>query len=86
MHAGLHADDIIRKFNGEPIQFDTFAKRIVRIRPGTVVPLEVERGDARLVIKVRIAARPEDFPFPLPEVAEDQSEPNIPDLPNIPPP
>jgi predicted metalloprotease with PDZ domain len=83
--AGLRAQDIIRKFNGEPIQFDTFAKRIIRIRPGTVVPLDIQRGSANLVIKVKIGVRPDDFPYPLPE-PEDQSIPPQNDQPDLPAP
>ena len=80
--AGLKVDDVIHKFNGEKIAFDTFARKIIRIRPGTIVPLDVQRGAERLVIKVRIGVRPEDFPYPLPD---PQEQPNDPQL-NLPPP
>lgn len=82
MGAGIRANDIIRKFDGEPIQFDQFARKIVRLRAGTVVPLEVQRGEERLVIKVKLGVRPEEFPYPLPT----QEENGQPDLPNLPPP
>jgi len=64
--AGLKADDIVVKFDGEPIHFESFAAKIIRIRPGTLVPLEVRRGSETLTIKVCIGVRPEDFPYPLP--------------------
>jgi S1-C subfamily serine protease len=76
--SGLRAGDVIRKFNGEPIQFDNFARRIIRCRPGAVVPLEVKRGPDNVTLKVKLGTRPEDFPYPLPapEVeTPDQVEP-----------
>ncbi len=85
MLAGLKASDVIRKFNGEPITFDGFAKRIIRVRPGTLVPLEVMRDGRNLAIKVRIGARPDDFPFPLPDLDDRPPMPSLPDLP-LPPP
>lgn len=85
MQAGLKSSDIIRKFNGEPISFDVFAKKIIRIRPGTIVPLDVMRDGNNLTIKVKIGIRPDDFPFPLPEI--DERPPMLPDLiPPLPPP
>jgi len=83
MGAGIRQNDIIRKFDGEPIQFDQFAKKIVRLRAGTVVPLEVQRGEERVVIKVKLGVRPEEFPYPLP-TQEDQNQPDP--VPNLPPP
>jgi predicted metalloprotease with PDZ domain len=70
MGCGLRSNDKIRKFGGEPIRYDSFAKTIIRARPGTVVPLEIERGSQRLIVKVRLGVRPEDFPVPLPEPDE----------------
>ena len=84
MQAGLKASDVIRRFNGEPITFESFAKKIIRIRPGTIVPLEVMRDGSNLTIKVRIGIRPDDFPFPLPD-PDDRPPTPLPDLP-IPPP
>jgi predicted metalloprotease with PDZ domain len=86
MLAGLKVDDIIRKFDGEPINFDGFAKRIIRIRPGTIVPLDVQRDGNNLTIKVKIGIRPDDFPFPLPDI-DDQPipPPLLPDPPKPPP-
>ena len=62
----LRANDIIRKFHGEPISFESFAKRIIRIRPGTVVPIEVQRDGETVSLKIKIGLRPDDYPFPLP--------------------
>jgi len=74
--SGIRADDIIVKFNGEPLQFDIFAKKIMRLRPGTLIPLEIKRGEERLVVKVRLGVRPDDFPYPIPVDPE-------PELPNM---
>lgn len=68
--SGLRVNDIIRKFNNEPITFSNFAKNILRIRPGTVIPVEVQRGSERLTLKVKIGVRPDDFPYPLPDLEE----------------
>lgn len=84
MGAGLRPQDVIRKFNGEPIEFTTFAQRIVRYRPGTVIPLNVERGGMNLVIKVKLGVRPDDFPYPLPE--PELTEPQNDLLPQVVPP
>ena len=78
--AGLRASDIIRKFDGEPINFELFAKKIIRIRPGTVVPVEIHRGAKTMTLKVKIGLRPEDFPYALPN-SEEQPLPNLDDLP-----
>ena len=67
MGSGLRSNDVIRKFGGEPIRYDSFAKTIIRSRPGTVIPLEIDRGSQRLIVKVRLGLRPDDFPVPLPE-------------------
>jgi serine protease Do len=73
--SGLQANDIIRKFNGEPVVYEAFPRKIIAMRPGTVIPLEVQRGSERLTIKVKLGVRPDDFPFPLPEV--EPTEPAI---------
>src|SRR4051794_29967526 len=52
--SGLRVQDIIRKFDGEPVDFNLLPKKIIRIRPGTVVPVEVQRGGNPTVIKVKI--------------------------------
>lgn len=83
--SGLRGGDIIRKFNGEPVNFGVFATKIIRIRPGTVVPVEVYRGAHTVTLKVKIGLRPEDFPYALP----DLRDPNMPQdellPPNLPP-
>lgn len=76
--AGLRVNDVIRKFNDEPIQFDIFAKKIVRIRPGTIIPLDVIRDGQSLIVKVRLGVRPDDFPYPVPG---PENEPDLP-VPN----
>ena len=68
--SGLRVNDIIRKFNNEPIHFTNFAKTIIRVRPGTVVPVDVQRGNERLTLKIKIGIRPDDFPYPLPDLEE----------------
>jgi S1-C subfamily serine protease len=64
--AGMRVHDVIRKFNGEPISFEAFPLKIIRIRPGTIVPIEVQRDADTVMIKLKIGLRPEDYPFPLP--------------------
>ena len=81
-NSGLRANDIIRKFNNEPINFTTFARNIIRIRPGTMVPIEVQRGSERFTLRIKIGIRPEDFPYPLPTL--EDGPPTLPDDP-IPP-
>lgn len=83
--AGLKVDDVIVKFNSEPVAFDTFAKMIVRVRPGTIVPLDVRRASENIVIKVKLGLRPDDFPFPLPG-QEDLRNVDPPPLIELPPP
>jgi S1-C subfamily serine protease len=75
--AGLRPQDIIRKFSGERINFQTFAKKIIRIRPGTLVPIEVKRGEETVMLKLKIGVRPEDFPYPLPDL-ENKPDDSIP--------
>lgn len=85
--SGLKVNDVIRKFNGEPISFDSFAKKIIRIRPGTVIPLDVTRDGHSVVVKVKVGVRPEDFPFPLPDLdAMPPTDPPDHLLPPLPPP
>jgi predicted metalloprotease with PDZ domain len=77
--SGLKVNDIIRKFNGESIAFDSFAKKIIRIRPGDVVPVDVQRNGQNIVIKVKIGIRPDDFPYPLPDLEDKPMiEPGLP--------
>jgi predicted metalloprotease with PDZ domain len=87
--AGLRVNDVIRKFGGERVSFDTFAKKIIRVRPGSIVPLDVMRGTEGVVVRVKIGVRPEDFPFPLPDPDEKApqlpSDPLPPPLPELPP-
>jgi S1-C subfamily serine protease len=77
MGSGLRANDIIRKFNGETIVYESFPRTIVRMRPGTVIPIEVQRGSQHLTLKVKLGARPEDFPYPLPEADATQPQPQL---------
>ena len=69
--AGMKADDIIRKFDGERISFENFPRRIIRYRPGTIVPVEILRGNKTLAMKVTIGLRPDDYPYPLPTLNDD---------------
>jgi predicted metalloprotease with PDZ domain len=73
--AGLRVHDIIRKFDGQTVGFDTFAKKIVRIRPGTVVPVQVQRDGENLTIKLKIGLRPDDFPYALPDIEDNPLPP-----------
>ncbi|MCE9531429.1 MAG: hypothetical protein K8T89_09960, partial [Planctomycetes bacterium] len=60
--------------------FDTFARKIIRVRPGTVIPLDVDRSGTKVVVNVRIGVRPEDFPFPLPDPNDQPPMPPQDDL------
>lgn len=85
MHSKLQVHDIIRKFDGEPVNFRNFSQKIVRVRPGTVVPMEIQRDSQKLLIKVKIGVRPDDFPYPL---MDPDDMPLMDDLPapTLPPP
>jgi S1-C subfamily serine protease len=70
--AGLNVNDVILKYDGKPIsETDRFVKMIIRTRPNTVIPMEIRRGDKTMTIKVKIGLRPDDFPFPLPNLEDE---------------
>ena len=71
---GIREADVIRKFSGMvTADVDGFVRMIVRTRPGTVTDVEVRRGDATLMLKVKVGSRPGDFPFPVPQPADPNS-------------
>jgi S1-C subfamily serine protease len=61
--AGIRKDDRIRKCAGKQVGGDLegFIKQTARTRPGTVLPVELERGGSNVTLDLRIGARPGDF-------------------------
>jgi|SRR5262245_14154138 len=65
---GMLVGDRILSFGGKkPGNTEDFVRRIVRTRPGTVLDFQIQRGNEKKTLKVKVGVRPEDFPFPLPE-------------------
>jgi C-terminal processing protease CtpA/Prc len=62
---GLQVDDVIVRFDDALIAVDAsgegFSGIVRRLRPGTVVPIEIQRGDERIRLRVRLSARPEAY-------------------------
>ncbi len=53
--AGIHPDDVIRKFDGQPVaDFSQLTEQIAKYRPGDEVALEVQRGGKMLEMKVKL--------------------------------
>jgi serine protease Do len=64
--AGLQPDDVIISFNGKKVAtFEDFGEQIRDVSVGTEVPLEVERGDEIVDLKLKIGSRtPRDISLP----------------------
>jgi len=61
--AGLKADDVIVKFDGKKIAtFDEFGVRLREANVGAVVPIEVQRGEEVVLLKVTIGKRDRALP------------------------
>ena len=68
--SGLRPGDTIARVGHlQPEVFDQVVTQICGYRPGTMLEIEIRRGDATHVMKVRLAARPERLGLP-PSVAE----------------
>lgn len=53
--AGIHPQDVIRKFAGQPIaNFSELTEKIAKCRPGDEVTMEIERGDQKMEMKVKL--------------------------------
>ena len=67
--AGIRVNDLILKVEGSSLkdaETTEFVKIVGGMRPGTVVTLEVKRGNENLTLKVKLGARPADFsPTPI---------------------
>ena len=89
--AGLYIGDLVHSMDGKPMenarQFDV---NLYRRSVGDVVPLEVQRGEARLTLRVKVRERPTDpdrlaemvtrernFVAPLGILALDLSDPRL---------
>lgn len=73
--AGLQVEDVVTRFNGEPVHDDTdFREKVARTAPGTSVPLTVLRDGQERTITATVG-RPEDA---VAVVAPDQSPQNQP--------
>ena len=59
---GIRLNDAILSIDGQRVPTVTEAREIIaRLRPGTIVPVEVRRGDKPLTIKIKVGARPTDL-------------------------
>jgi serine protease Do len=75
--AGLKADDVIVKFDGKKIgSFDDLGPLLREVNVGTVVPLEVERGEAVVTLKVTIGRRDVGLPSGPGEVTKEELSKN----------
>jgi serine protease Do len=71
--AGLKPDDIILKFDGKKVEtFDQFGERLREAAIGAVIPLEVERGEEVVTIKVTIGKRDINLPGGPMEATKDE--------------
>jgi S1-C subfamily serine protease len=64
LKAGLKVNDLIVKVEETSLkdaETTEFVKLVGSMRPGTVVALEVKRGNESLTLKVKLGARPADF-------------------------
>lgn len=60
--AGLRSgDQIVRVGTLHPQSFDQIVAHICSFRPGAIVEIEVQRGDERKTLKVKLAARPPEL-------------------------
>ena len=59
---GLKTEDVIVRFNRRLITVDAsrngFSAMVRQLRPDTLVPIEVLRGQERLILRARLSARP----------------------------
>jgi serine protease Do len=61
--AGLKVDDVILKFNGKKIAtVDDFGTQMREVNVGAVVPIEVERDDVVITLKVTVGKRDLNLP------------------------
>ena len=74
--AGLLPDDVIVKYDGKPLgDLSSVQQTIFHTPPHTVVPIEVQRGDKTLALKIRIGYRPPELPeLPLSLPDEDGND------------
>jgi serine protease Do len=58
---GIKVGDLITKFNGQAIdKFETLKDQVSKKKAGDEVTLEVQRGNEKLTLKVKLAARPDE--------------------------
>lgn len=77
--AGLKVNDIITKINETTMKNEdtsVLVKLIGGMRPGTVVAVDILRGNDKLTLKVKLGPRPKDFetmqrPYPVPPIIID---------------
>jgi S1-C subfamily serine protease len=56
--AGLQAGDVLRSFNGQPLNdLQTYSNMLRQSAPGDVVQLEIQRDEESLVVEARLQAR-----------------------------
>jgi S1-C subfamily serine protease len=79
LKAGVRPNDILMKIDSTSLKdSDTgeLVKTVGSMRPGTVVLLEIKRGNESLTIKVKLGVRPADFQtisptYPLPPLPDE---------------
>jgi len=56
--AGLQAGDVLRSFNGQPLNdLQTYSNLLRQSAPGDVVQLEIQRDEESLAVEARLQAR-----------------------------
>jgi S1-C subfamily serine protease len=74
--AGLTPGDRILKLGGQkPADKNALARLVMRTRPGTRLDVEIQRGDEKKTIKIKIGVRPADAALPPPEEPKDSAPP-----------
>jgi serine protease DegS len=74
--AGLMPGDRILKLGGQKLaDKNALARFVIRTRPGTMLDAEIQRGDEKKTIKVKIGVRPTEVALPQPEDPKESTPP-----------
>ncbi len=59
--AGIKQGDLIVKFNGRPVRNrNTLYNAVAAVKPGTIVSVDLIRGDKKMTLQVEVGLRPDD--------------------------